>query len=139
VADTNTLDALAASLARDIPQGADIVREVDSRAACLEAETREALAWKVREIRHMNDPTSEVRIDAAVGASLDAFWAAVARSFPEIPTGDVGFDSPFVDHAKAAIATWVANNVAQGCTQCGTEDVGRWVDDGPVCGDCKDA
>lgn len=60
-----------------------------------------------------DDLRSSYRIDRAIGAGLDAFWAAVARQYPEISTGDVPFDDPIEDAARASIEAWVADNAPQ--------------------------
>lgn len=53
-----------------------------------------------------------IRKEAAATKAQDAFWAEIAKSFPEIKTGDFTPDQQlaFDKAIRAAVNQWVENN-----------------------------
>lgn len=52
------------------------------------------------------------KINSAAEDAMEAFWAAVAKHFPEIGTGDFSpiAEKTFTDAAKNAIVSWIEEN-----------------------------
>lgn len=61
---------------------------------------------------HETISSPDDRIDSVARDALDAFWSVVARSFPEINTGDLGPEKVKVmeDTARDVIRSWLATN-----------------------------